>query len=348
MDRELPQITAGMAALRRDNPWPALPEDVEPFYLSLDGGGRHLITDVIRANGVRLMLEVGCFLCGSTRQWLESSPDLTVIGADPWDGNWSVHLRMRADEGNQAMAMLPDPYATADLIQEHGNFVLALNNIQDHRARFIPVRQRSPEVLHYLRRRGIIPDLIYIDAKKEEDDLWEAHRVFPRAILCGDDWNWVDEHGAFRMRDHVERFARECGFDVTADRATWILSPRAPAGPSRAYVPPAPRTWDRASAKALLEEVDERGVELLGFIATAAHEGRVVTFDDAGRHLGCDRGSQLLVLREINGAHSATGRPRPIGLGENGGSTGWGSVGPRPYLIAGDLAQAMASIEAES
>ena len=57
-DDELPKVTVGMPALRRDNPWPELPEDVEPFYLSLDGGGRSLITDLIRDHGVTLMLEV--------------------------------------------------------------------------------------------------------------------------------------------------------------------------------------------------------------------------------------------------------------------------------------------------
>ena len=96
----LPEIIAGMDALRRDNPWPELPAGVEPFYLSLDAGGRHLVIDVIREHGVTLMLEIGCFLCGSTRQWLDSSPDLEVIGVDPWDGNWSTYVRKKTEEGN--------------------------------------------------------------------------------------------------------------------------------------------------------------------------------------------------------------------------------------------------------
>ena len=125
----LPDITAGMDALRRDNPWPELPAEVEPFYLSLDAGGRHLVGDIIREHGVTLMLEIGCFLCGSTRQWLDSSPDLVVIGVDPWDGNWASYIRKKTAEDHPIFAALDD--ATADTIQRYGNYCLALNNIRD-------------------------------------------------------------------------------------------------------------------------------------------------------------------------------------------------------------------------
>jgi hypothetical protein len=149
---------------------------VQPFHLPLDGGGRELVTDIIRNNSIGLMVEIGCFLCGSTRQWLDAS-SVTVIGVDPWDGNWAPYVRRLAAEGSPMMEILEDAAETADIIQRHGNFLVALNNVRDHRDRFVPLRRRSPEALHYLHQRRIIPELIYIDAFKADDDLLSDARA---------------------------------------------------------------------------------------------------------------------------------------------------------------------------
>ena len=61
-------------------------DGIKSWYFALDGGGRDLIVDVIQAQRPEIMLEIGCYLCGSTRQWLDADPDLKVIGVDPWDG----------------------------------------------------------------------------------------------------------------------------------------------------------------------------------------------------------------------------------------------------------------------
>ena len=324
----LPEIIAGMDALRRDNPWPELPAGVEPFYLSLDAGGRHLVIDVIREHGVTLMLEIGCFFCGSTRQWLDSSPDLEVIGVDPWDDNWSTYVRKRAEEGHPIFAALDDTFA--DRIQRYGNYCLALNNIRDARDRFIPVRQRSPAALHYLRRRGIQPQLIYIDAYKSDEDLWVAHDLFPRSILCGDDWNWADEDGRFRMREHVERFAAEKGFTIEAEGATWLL-------PNRGALPPRQVPWNAAAARALVKEVDSTARALLRLVTTAAVAEAHVAFDEAGRQLGCGAEELLVVIHRINVASAAAGRPQVLGLG---GSDSDGAH--RPCVLAQGLAPLLA------
>ena len=140
-----PEAPRWLRHLRRDNPWPELPpEEVAPFYLALDAGGRHLVTDVIQKRGISLMVEVGCFLCGSTRQWLESRPELIVIGIDPWEDNWGNYIIKKTAEGKPSMRMLDDPAATAQTVIEYGNYSIALNNVRDWRDRFVPIRQRSP------------------------------------------------------------------------------------------------------------------------------------------------------------------------------------------------------------
>ena len=326
----IPEVYAGMDALRRDNPWPKLPAGVKPFYLSLDAGGRHLVTDAIREHGITLMLEIGCFLCGSTRQWLDSSPDLEVIGVDPWDGNWSTYVRREAEAGKGIFAALEDPSRLANTIQRYGNFRLALNNVRDHRDRFIPVRQRSPEALHYLRRRGIEPQLVYIDAFKSDEDLWVAHDLFPRSILCGDDWNWADENGRLRMREHVERFAAEKGFTVEAEGATWLL-------PTGRPPPPRAAPWDAAAARALVEELDDTARALLRVVA--AEES--VAFVEAGRRLGRGPDELLLASRSINEAGAGDGRPQAIGL-RGSGTLPLHGIGPLPFVLADGLAALVA------
>ena len=218
-------------------------------------------------------------------------------------------------------------------IQEYGNYRIALNNIRDARDRFIPVRQRSPKALHYLRQRGIQPQLIYIDALKSEEDLRVAHDLFPSSILCGDDWNWPDEDGRFRMREYVERFAEEKGFPIEAEGATWLLPPKPP--------PPPPQPWDADSAYALLEGLDDAARELLRVVAIAAAAEGSVTFDEAGRRLGWEAEELLLATRRINEAGAGAGRPQAIGLGESG-ADGSKRIGARPYVLAEGLAPLLA------
>ncbi len=83
---------------------------------------------------------------------------------------------------------------------------------------------RSPEALEYLKKRGIEPDLIYIDAFKKRIDVDVALDLFPDAVVCGDDWNWKNSEGEMQMQENVLGVAKERGLSVVADRATWILN----------------------------------------------------------------------------------------------------------------------------
>lgn len=235
------RINLGLKALRRDNPWPEFGYgEIEPFSLALDGGGRagrEIVVDVIRERGVDLMVEIGCFLCGSTRQWLRAAENLTVIGVDPWDGNWAAYLQRMPEDMRMARTVfhLSDDELARIVhdIRRFGNFCVALNNVRLYKQRFIPVRRRSPEALRYLHERGIEPKLIYIDADKQRADLDIARELFPNAILCGDDWLWPDETGELRMQRHVKEFAAEHGLEIRSARQTWVLvAPEPPPPPS--------------------------------------------------------------------------------------------------------------------
>lgn len=228
------RINLGLKALRRDNPWPEFSYgEHAPFSLPLDGGGRggrEIIVEAIQTQSVELMVEVGSFLCGSTLQWLRASDKLTVIGVDPWDDNWGGYIEMTAQDPVRSRSVwhLTDQEVARIVydVRRFGNFCTAMNNVRLYKDRFIPVRRSSPEALRYLHGRGIDPQLIYIDATKERDDLDVAHQLFPKAILCGDDWLWPDATGVLRMQQHVKAFASEHGFEIRSARQSWLLTPR--------------------------------------------------------------------------------------------------------------------------
>ena len=235
------RVNLGLKPLRRDNPWPEFDYGmIEPFDFSLDGGGRDLVVEVIRARNIDLMLEVGSFLCGSALQWLRTSDRLTVIGADPWEGDWGTFVEYAAHDalnGRSKKQWTEQQIATiVRNLYRFGNFCVALNNVHQYKARFIPVRRRAPEVFYYLRDRRIYPKLIYIDADKRRDDLDVARELFPNAVLCGDDWLSPDKTtGALGMQQHVKAFAREHNYTIKASRQTWLLiAPESePAGGAR-------------------------------------------------------------------------------------------------------------------
>ena len=230
--RPVSRIGLGLTPLQRDNPWPDFCYgEVEPFTLALDGNGdagRELVVDIIREKRISLMVEIGCFLCGSTLQWLRASDDLTIIGVDPWDGNWAFYIEDIAAHPvmKRSVSHLSETQIAAIVanLWRHGNFCIALNNVHAYKHRFHPVRRKSPEALNYLHLRRIVPDLIYIDANKNREDLDTAFKLFPNAVLTGDDWLWPDETGVFRMQEHVKAFAAEHGFEVRSARQTWVLA----------------------------------------------------------------------------------------------------------------------------
>jgi hypothetical protein len=234
------KILNGLGALRRDNPWPEFGYgEIEPFYLPLDNGGRggrELITDIIKSPDIDVMVEIGCFLCGSTLQWLRTSSKLTVIGCDPWDSNWGIYIEQMALDPRRARTtfhLSDEQIATiVQNVRKYGNFCVAMNNVRLYKDRFIPVRRRAPEVLTYLHDRQIEPKLIYIDADKKREDLDVARELFPNAIICGDDWLWPDESGVLRMQEHVKAFALEHNYEIQSSRQTWLLI--APQGSKRA------------------------------------------------------------------------------------------------------------------
>ena len=211
--------------LRQATEWPDT-EDVQAWDYTLGGRGRELVDSVIHEVSAGLLLEIGCFLCASTRRWLSKHPDLKVIGVDPWDedlirqvGRYigRPNLTRKYPERATQMKMLAD-------ITNNKPFPTAMANVVEFKDRFIPYRGWSPEALRELKDAGIEPDVIYIDCDKKPDELEVSHELWPNARITGDDWHWSRTKG-YPMRQVVYAFAEKYSFSVEAEGATWILNP---------------------------------------------------------------------------------------------------------------------------
>jgi hypothetical protein len=200
--------------LRTQYAWPDEPPDFEPAEWPLDGGGKQLVLDRIERGQQFLIVEIGCFLGSSIKQWLAASPKVSVIAIDPWeDGTWWADYARK--HGRDSLA---EQFERGD-----GPYFTFLSSMWDQRDRLIPVRGTSPEKLYELAALNIRPNLIYFDSDKHGADLEVAHALFPDAILTGDDWTWGREQG-YPMRRAVKSFARRHNYNVIASRATWALT----------------------------------------------------------------------------------------------------------------------------
>jgi hypothetical protein len=194
------------------------------YVMEVDGGGRELVEEIIRSKVDPIMIEIGCFLCGSSRRWLNASPTLSLLGVDPWDDEIiKVVERYRfLDWAKPILARTGNVEKMIADLKTHGAYLSACANVKEYASRFTPIRGRSPEILYDLAKHGIDPDIIYIDALKLEEDLHVANNLFPQAILCGDDWTWGKDQG-YPMRTAVMNFVSKYGFSVKAEKATWVI-----------------------------------------------------------------------------------------------------------------------------
>lgn len=210
-------------ALRDAANWPGL-EGVQAWDYTLGGGGRELVDGVIERAGAKLMLEIGCFLCASTRRWLTKHPELKLIGVDPWDDDLIRQVGRYIGRPNLTRKY-PDIEVQKQMltdVEANGPYATALANVAEFKDRFVPYRGWSPEALYALKDAGVEPDVIYIDCDKKPDELEVSHKLWPNAHITGDDWHWSRTKG-YPMRQVVNAFAEKHGFEVEAEWATWIL-----------------------------------------------------------------------------------------------------------------------------
>lgn len=152
----------------------------------------------------RIVVEVGSWLGLSTRFLAEHAPNATVIAIDHWLGSVE-HLLDK-----QSRQRLPGLY---------DEFVV---NCWDYRNQIVPVRTDSGSGLKLVYAFGLSPDLLYLDASHEyedvKSDLERILNLFPNSILVGDDFDWTGVERAVRET----ALARSLAFE-SKGKCYWIL-----------------------------------------------------------------------------------------------------------------------------
>ena len=161
----------------------------------------------------RLIVELGAWLGMSTRFMADHAPNATIITIDHWRGSIEHH------QDPSARAMLPTLYET----------FLAMS--WSYRDRIIPLRMTTLEGLSTVANHGLYPDLIYIDADHGYEgaaaDLELSYRLFPEAILVGDDFDFPGVNRATKefARKHCMQLGvggRHCRvWTIRQERPKW-------------------------------------------------------------------------------------------------------------------------------
>lgn len=210
-------VEPALKRLGEQHPWPESRPPVDPVPWSMDYGGRRLITDLIASRDIRLLLEIGSFLGGSARQWLEASPNVAVICIDPWlDISGRRPLMDAHPVGRQFGQQLRYPGGLYDSF---------LSSMWEKKARVIPIRGRAVDKLPELHQFGLRPDLIYIDADKKGDEIALCDELFPEALIGGDDWNWSDGYD-FTIRTPARKSAAKRKRFLKHFGNTWLIDDR--------------------------------------------------------------------------------------------------------------------------
>ncbi|WND03968.1 hypothetical protein QGN29_06220 [Temperatibacter marinus] len=216
--------------LQQLHPWPDV-SGLSAHNFTLGGGGREVIEREIEKirrtkHGTEpiFMVEIGCFMCASTRRWLAKFDTLHIVGVDPWPESLKEQVKKYVDRPllNRLYPHAEDQTRFVEDIRNQGPKETGLANIQAYQDRFIPVQGYSPDALKGIADTGFVPDLVYIDGAKQPEDLEGCYEHWPTAKITGDDWHWGRNYG-YPMRKIVKKFALKNDFGIEANWATWVL-----------------------------------------------------------------------------------------------------------------------------
>ena len=137
----------------------------------------------------KTILELGAWLGKSTRALCDMAPGAQVVTIDTWEGS-EEHV------GNPKLERL------------HETFLV---NCWEYRDQLIPIKATTEKGMQDLARKGVVPDLIYIDADHGYEgvrhDIELAIKLWPEAQIVGDDW-------AFGENEEVPYPVRNAAADV--------------------------------------------------------------------------------------------------------------------------------------
>lgn len=164
-----------------------------------------------------MIVEIGAFVGGSVRRWLDVAPELIVVAIDPWPQiRGPVAFYDTHPVGRQHARQLREP---------EGLYHAFLATMWEERERVIPMRGTGLEMLPLLHEMGLRPDLVFVDADKQALEVSLCDELFPESIVCGDDWLWCDGR-KYPSQQPVRESARRRGRVLKCVSNTWLIDDR--------------------------------------------------------------------------------------------------------------------------
>ena len=197
--------------LALEYPWPLEKPSVPPNQQGWCDEPNQKMLSGLLDESTKIVIELGSWLGSSSRFILEHAPHAKIFCVDHWFGS----QEHQESENEFIRTQLPTLFETY------------LVNLWDYRSRIVPLRTDSTRGLREVYRFGIKPDLIYIDASHDYqnvfDDVKTALDLFPGSMICGDDWHYDD------VRKAVGELAREYGKQiVTEGNRVWRFEKETP------------------------------------------------------------------------------------------------------------------------
>lgn len=179
----------------------------------LDGwlapGTKRVLANAVNKD-TQVIVELGSWLGLSALYLAGLAPKARIYCIDHWKGS----------EEHQSDPRLDSLY---------GSFK---SHTQVHGARIVAVRDSTVSGMEALAAQGVKPDVVYVDADHSYEgclaDIKAIRRLWPDAVIVGDDWHWQG------VRRAAQEVAKAEGLGVHADGNGWTFGPKWTAFPVRA------------------------------------------------------------------------------------------------------------------
>ncbi len=167
---------------------------------------------LLRLTGSEIVIELGVWMGRSTRHIASVLPDNGIVYAvDHWLGSKENH---RNEDERGAIPTLYEQFLSNII---HANLT----------HKIIPMRMSTLEAAEIFVKKGLKPDLVYVDASHDEESVYaDLLAYFPLikgyGKICGDDWEIGMQEG-YPVKKAVTRFAHENDLIIESSGNFWVL-----------------------------------------------------------------------------------------------------------------------------
>ncbi len=190
--------------LRKVHPWPTfkpLPHAIANLERGNVKKGLKNTPPLLKDKKEPVIVEMGSEFGGSARLFIDTLDNPTVICLDAWTyrtHGWDKSLRGITEN------------------KQYGMLAVFTHLCRNHKDNIICIRGDRLTGLKEVHKHEIKPDLVYVDCIHKYihvlKDLELAQSLFPKTILCGDDWRMNHPSERFGVQRAVKEFAAKHGF----------------------------------------------------------------------------------------------------------------------------------------